>query len=64
MSHKERNIIETNTTKMHSDAQNDGSRQWLGVPVNTHANYIATPSVAHERVVKMPAFTGKKSWKV
>ena len=61
---KERNLIETNTAKMHSDAQNDGSRQWLGVPVNTHANYIATPSVAHERVVKMPSFTGKESWKV
>ena len=30
----------------------------------SHPSYIATQSVAHEKPVKLPSFTGKDSWKV
>ena len=56
-------FIEPKETKTHSETQSKSSR-WLGVPLTTHPSYIATQSIAHEKPVKLPAFTGKDSWKV
>ena len=39
------------------------SNQWLGVPLNMQHNLAISP-IQHEKPVKLPAFTGKDSWKV
>lgn len=56
-----------NTSKINepdiTENQN-GSTRWLGVPVTTQLNHITRSSSIHEKPVKMPAFTGKDSWKV
>ena len=63
LTHRDCNVIEPNESKTHSEAQKKDTN-WLGVPVNAHTKYAATPRLAHEKAVKLPAFTGKESWKV
>ena len=48
--HKNRNIIETNETKMYSNAQNKF--------FNAHLDHVLPPPVLQVRAVKLPAFTG------
>ena len=62
LTNRDCSVMEPNESKTHSEAQKDTN--WLGVPVNAHTKYAATPRLAHEKAVKLPAFTGKESWKV
>ena len=57
---KDHNVQERTEIRVLGD-QSKNSR-WLGAPVKTPAEYAGTQPV--EKVVKLPAFTGKGSWKV